>query len=207
MLIDGKFDGHDAVLRGLGVDPRTLYHASDAFDVRDALFDFSTEVNGTTRSTCSAETQFDKLERLFANPMGGNYCAFICGYPTDARAKMLGAELLKRCWDEGRASPDPVARRRRPLWYTLHNSYVNYEALREKNPSVLFISNVTDDSTPQKMERLRDLLEMFSGIPRVVMFGSAIDPVTLAATRLRYSITHPFMLKGKTVAVSILDGL
>lgn len=207
MFLDGKFDGYAGVLQQLGTDPRTLYHEKDAFELEGSFFEFQPAINGVQRATVSQEMQETSALKLLENPLAANYCAMICSYPTDVRAKLFGAELLKRCWEEGRSHPNPDIRKRRPHWITLYNSYLDYEALRKRNPTALFISNITDDTTPQKMERLRDVLELFSGIPRVVMCGSSIDPVTLAATRLRYAVTHPLMFKGKTVVVSILDGL
>lgn len=207
MYLDGKFDGCAEVLRQLGTDPRTLYHEKDAFELEGSFFEFQPTVSGVQRATISCESQEKNALKLMENPLGANYCAMVCSYPTDVRAKVFGAELLKRCWEAGRSHADLDIRKRRPLWYTLYNNYLDYDALKKRNPTALFISNITDDTTPQKMERLRDLLEMFSGIPRVVMVGSAVDPVTLAAQRLRYSITHPLMFKGKTVVVSLLDGL
>lgn len=207
MYLDGKFDGCAEVLRQLGTDPRTLYHEKDAFELEGSFFEFQPTVSGVQRATISCESQEKSALKLMENPLGANYCAMVCSYPTDVRAKVFGAELLKRCWEAGRNHADLDVRKRRPLWYTLYNNYLDYDALKKRNPTALFISNITDDTTPQKMERLRDLLEMFSGIPRVVMVGSAVDPVTLAAQRLRYSITHPLMFKGKTVVVSLLDGL
>ena len=204
MLIDGKFGtDHLEVLRGLGTDPRTLYGAKEEFDLESALLEFYTQIEGTTRKTMTVEDQYRLACSLLEDPFPERMCAFITGYPTDERAKMLGTHILKAAWKN---SPSGLPRRR-PLWITLYNNFLNYDKLKEKKPSALFISNVTDQCTSSKLERLRDLLEIFSDIPRVVMIGSATDPITFASTRLRYAITHPIAIGGKTMAVSIMDGL
>ena len=204
MLIDGKFGtDHLEVLRGLGTDPRTLYGAKEEFDLSSSLLEFSPQIEGTTRKTITVDDQYELARSLVEGPLQPRTCAFITGYPTDERAKMLGTHILKAAWS---SSPNALPRRR-PLWITMYNNFINYDKLKEKKPSALFISNVTDQCTNSKLERLRDLLELFSDIPRVVMIGSAVDPITFSATRLRYAITHPIAIGGKTMAVSIMDGL
>lgn len=204
MIIDGKFGTeHLEVLRGLGTDPRTLYGAKEEFDLSQSLLEFTTQLEGTTRKTVTAEDQYALAQSLVDGPMSPRTCAFITGYPTDERAKLFGTHVLKAAWEH---SPKSLPRRR-PLWITMYNNFINYDKLKDKKPSALFVSNITDMCTNSKLERLRDLLELFSDIPRVVMIGSAIDPITFASTRLRYAITHPIAIGGKTMAVSIMDGL
>lgn len=208
MLITGKHSSDvSRTLMGLGVDPTTLFHSSDEFELETSILQIKTSVSDTKDSIISIEQQVDLVRALLENPLDRRsyVCAISC-YPTDVRSKVLGSELMRAAW-EASSLLGAGLKRRRPMWITLTNRFYDYDALVAKNPCALFISNVTDDMTSQKFERLRDLLEVFSTIPRFVMMGSREDPLTLFANRIRYGVTYPIMLKGKSVPVSILDGM
>ena len=65
---------------------------------------------------------------------------------------------------------------------------MNYEIRRDNFPlSMLILSNFNTESTPLKVEKLRDILERYSNIPRIVVLGG-IDPFTFFATRLNYPL-------------------
>lgn len=206
MLIEGKF-GTDVsnMLKYLGADPRVLYGQNDAYDLSTSLMSFASEIAGTKRKTITAEQQYELAEALMDDPYAaGNTVCAISSYPTDERAKMFGAHLLNEAWMKANSAGQ--LERVRPIWISLFNQFLDYDKLKQRKPSAVFISNITDDSTNQKLERLRDILELYSNVPRFVMLGSAIDPVTFFATRLRYRVTHPFAIAGKTVAVSLMEG-
>lgn len=208
MQITGKHGSDVAhTLMGLGVDPTTLFHSTDEFELESSLLQIKTSVSDTKDTIISIEQQIDLVTALLENPLerSSYVCAISC-YPTDVRSKVLGSELMRAAW-EASTQLGAGTKRRRPMWITLTNRFYDYDALQAKNPCALFISNVTDDMTSQKFERLRDLLEVFSTIPRFVMMGSREDPLTLFANRIRYGVTYPIMLKGKSVPVSILDGM
>lgn len=207
MLITGKHSSDvSRTLMGLGVDPTTLFHTSDEFELETSILQIKTSVSDTKDTIISIEQQVDLVRALLENPLGRSYVCAISCYPTDVRSKVLGSELMRATW-EASSQLGAGTKRQRPMWITLTNRFYDYDALVAKKPCALFISNVTDDMTSQKFERLRDLLEVFSTIPRFVMLGSREDPLTLFANRIRYSVHYPIMLKGKSVPVSILDGM
>lgn len=208
MRIDGKFDGLSEVLKGLGVDPTTLYRANDAFDLtEEALMEYQTNGAGLKRRTVNVETQLKMAASLVDNPLESNHLAFIGSYPVDTRAKLLGAAICREAFLQTRNHESMSIRMKRPMWISLYNNFLNFDELKKKSPSMLFISNITEESTPQKLERLRDLLEMHANIPRVVMLGTNQDPLSFCTNRLRMSCTHAIMLRSRAVAVSLMTDM
>ena len=208
MKIDGKFEGLSEVLKGLGVDPTTLYRDNESFTLAaDALMEFQTTGAALKRRTFNVEAQMDMAMRLIENPLSGNHLAFIGSYPVDTRAKLLGATICREAFLASRNSLNAADRMRRPMWISLYNNFINMDSFKNKNPSMVLISNITEESTPQKLERLRDLLEFSAHVPRVVMMGTNQDPLSFCTNRLRLSCTHAIMLRSKAVAVSLMDDM
>lgn len=209
MKIDGKFDGLSEVLKGLGVDPTTLYRDNESFVLaEDSLLEFQTSGAALKRRTVNVESQLKMAHDLIANPLKSNYLAFIGSYPVDTRSKLLGATICREAFLASRSPDAPMAvRLKRPMWISLYNNFINMEKLQMKSPSLVLISNVTEESTPQKLERLRDILELYAHVPRIVMMGTNQDPLSFCTNRLRLSCTHAVMLKSKAVAVSLMDDM
>ena len=193
------------MLMSFGADPAALFHA-DSFTLETAVMQFSTSVRGLKRKTVSVERQLRWLQQMVADPFAP-YLSVINSYPTDERCKVVGANLMAHMIGAQKEHPVISRRTQKPLWIRVYNNYVDMAALRKHNPCAVFISNVTDDSTPQKMERVRDVLEMFNDVPRIVMMAGAQDPVTFCADRLRMGVSRPIQLGGKAIAVSIFEDL
>ena len=73
------------------------------------------------------------------------------------------------------------------------------ELLDEKtrrNISMLIIANVGLDSTPQKIGKVRDLLEKYDHIPRIVVVNGS-DPVTFFAEKIRMTMQFAVFLNSK----------
>lgn len=85
------------------------------------------------------------------------------------------------------------------LWHSL-SGYKN--TLLEEGTSetldLLIVTNVTAQSSPHRLEMLRDLLVKYADIPRIVVIGGE-DPVTFFATRLHFKLTHLFFHSGPLV--------
>ena len=71
-----------------------------------------------------------------------------------------------------------------------------------ENLDLLIVTNVTAQSSPHRLEMLRDLLVKYADIPRIVVIGGE-DPVTFFATRLHFKLTHLFFNSGALVKRSI----
>lgn len=91
--------------------------------------------------------------------------------PDDGKAKLLAAYLMQN------ALAHHSSYTALPLWVDLTSGFDNPLVKNKQNPSMLVINNVGMDSTPVKLEKLRDLLEVYSDIPRITII-TGTDPYT-----------------------------
>ena len=85
-----------------------------------------------------------------------------------------------------------------PLWHKVYGGYQDtlWDRHSDEKPSLLIISNVVDGAGNVKIEKTRDLLEMYSHIPRIVVMGGQ-DPLTFFGTKLYYPINAGLYLGPK----------
>lgn len=158
---------------------------------------------GFVLRSISVKKQINGIQKVMDNPLHGNYTMAIGSYPSDVRAKVLAANFMNRAID---AQMQGVQRGRAyPLWHPLMGN--QWDSLRDarepENMSMLIITNVGVDSSRTKLEKLRDLLEKFNNIPKIVVVNG-IDPVTFFAERVRLPLKYAFYLSAEQKA-SILD--
>jgi hypothetical protein len=132
----------------------------------------------------STTKQYRALQSVMENPLHGSYVLGISSFPSDARAKHVAQILMSRGIDAWMKHHKPG--RGLPLWHRVYGSFG--DSLRDAKtapemPSMLIISNINDASTPQKLEKVRDLLERYADIPRIVVSGGA-PPCNLFASKL-----------------------
>jgi len=96
----------------------------------------------------------------------------------------------------------------RPLWWSVYGG--RWDRLRDDESwrsslgrvGMLVVSNVADNSTNEKIEKVVDLLHLYCNVPRVVVVDGA-DPLEFAATRLRRRPNRVLFLsrRGRTLQV------
>ncbi len=121
-------------------------------------------------------------------------------FPSDLRAQQTALFLMNRAFDEHHTTTVRRIRRKSPpLWFRVHGSYnavsdvsiANMLKSTDHNssyPCYLVISNVDAGSSRGKLEKVKDLLDMFSDIPRILVVAPE-DPLTFFATRLHVRVT------------------
>lgn len=134
----------------------------------------------------SSARQLKGLAALMQNPFRGNYVVGISSFPSDLRAKHLAVTIMHHAIQHQRSMRTGKAL---PHWHRVFGGF--NDTLRDKMqvevPSMLIISNVNDQSSSFKLEKVRDLLEKFSNIPRIVVMGGQ-DPCSLFTQKLYYPI-------------------
>lgn len=105
----------------------------------------------------------------------------VAGNPDDLKAKLFAAYLM-----------DTHCRRYKmdcnPWWVNLNAGFDNPWVAKDRPmPSLVVITGLTDKSTNHKLEKARDILEMYPDVPRIVVIAGA-DPFTFLATRLHLPI-------------------
>jgi len=105
----------------------------------------------------------------------------VAGNPDDSKAKLFAAYLVnvhcKRL--QGDANP---------WWINLVGGFDNqWLDPQRPRPSMIVLTNLTPQSTSQKLEKARDILETYPDVPRIVVVAGA-DPLSFLATRLHVAV-------------------
>lgn len=130
--------------------------------------------------------QITYLKEIRTNPFKLPYLAVISSDPNDLKAKLMAAVIMEAALAKHMSSTTTFSKNP-PLWHTLIGGFDL--KLADEKPSLLIISNVTSDSTPHKIEKLRDLLETHHDIPRIVI-ATGTDPVSLMNSRVRLALNY-----------------
>ncbi|QZE60076.1 hypothetical protein pEaSNUABM35_00159 [Erwinia phage pEa_SNUABM_35] len=176
------FDFEPAVakqMQTLGVDPQLLFGKQEQFDVAEAAQDYKSISPYFKGKVVGKAKQLTHLARMIQDPFKADpRITVISSFPNDYRAKMAALSIFNA------AVEDSETTALKPRWVTLYGDRFDYEQLKSKRPSLLVLTNVTLDSTSYKIERLRDILEMFPKIPRIVVTGGSPDPLELFTKRI-----------------------
>lgn len=138
---------------------------------------FGVESQRLNERIIEPSVQRKSLEAYIEDPLRPSiYC--VSGNPDDVKAKYFAAYLVQ---EHIRVCPEP-----RVEWYPLYSGFNNPLVERDRNlgsPSLIVLTNLTPASTPQKLEKARDVLERFPDVPRIVVCAG-MDPLSFMATRL-----------------------
>ena len=174
-----------------GVDYANLLSSKAGFDLADSLVKIEPDIPRVIVRPLTVKRQYDIAINRLDNPLKGRYILGISSFPSDARAKHMAVMIMRN-------AISLIQRKNIKLDYPLwHKVYGNYkDELRDRpnlSISMLILSNITSDSTSTKLEKVRDLLERYSDIPRIVVL-SGTDPITFFANRLYSPLTASLYL-------------
>jgi hypothetical protein len=127
--------------------------------------------------------QLAYLRKSIERPGYGSWLMVIGSAGEDARARIAALAVMQSAMLASLSGSD------RPLWWPVYGG--RWDKLRDDEPwrtslgrvGLLVISNVAENSTPDKIEKVVDLLHMYSNIPRVLIVDG-VDPLEFAASRL-----------------------
>jgi len=173
----------EKALLSCGVPPADLPHTKERVDVLDSLTKYEVELPKMAIRLVSANRQATALQRVLSNPIRSHYTMGISSFPSDALAKHLAAYVMNEAIKAWRVKHRPG--RTLPKWHRVFGGLS--DPLRDKpleeTPSLLVLSNINEASSNYKLEKVRDLLERYSHIPKIVVLSGA-DPITFFATKL-----------------------
>lgn len=177
----------EKLLLSRGVPQADLIHGTTTVDVLASLTKYETSIPGVHAKLVSAQKQSRALESILSNPLRGSYTVCVNSFPSDLLAKNLATHIFSRGIDAWQKRHKPG--RGLPLWHRVFGGL--NDVLRDKQtddtPSLLIISNVNESSSAHKLEKVRDILEKYSHVPRIVV-SSGSDPITFFTTRLHYPL-------------------
>lgn len=185
LLIKHGFDkGREKLLLSRGVTYPDLMQRNNSINLEESLVKISADIPNMVSRTISKQKQLKAIEVLMTRPLRGSYAVGISSFPSDLKAKQLAVAVMNVAMLQY-AKSHRKAGRGMPLWHKVYGGLG--DPLRDKSnvetPSLLIISNINSTSTGYKLEKVRDLLEKYAQIPRIVITGGE-DPITLFATKL-----------------------
>jgi hypothetical protein len=197
-----RFDSERVkTLKNQGVDGSALQVMRSPFLLDDALVSITPFVpkwlpEDYHLPKTSVKRQIDTCHRMLTNPLHGSPIIGIGSMATDDRAKFLAMSFMDSAIEQQRSGSHKG--RLLPVWHRVMGGYqddLRDEKVR-RNISMLIIANVGPDSTPQKIEKVRDLLEKYDHIPRIVVVNGA-DPVSFFAEKIRMTMQFALFLNSK----------
>lgn len=173
--------------------PRNFW-TTKSFTLASVVRSFTSDVEGLKPVSLSAKEQITEYTKLIKKPLRMPLIYCIASKPNDQIAKVLGAMVMAHAtavYSEKSSKAPQI--KEHPLWHTVTGSFG--DSLLDKrntaNPSMLILSNIMATSTNQKLEKVRDLLETYSAIPRIVLVAG-MDPITFFNTKLMYPLNGAF---------------
>lgn len=127
------------------------------------------------------QVQLDSLQRFKENPATPVYYG-VGGSPDDNKAKYFAAYLS---YIHYTSVSNPSV-----LWQPMYGGFSNplLESSEYKSaPTMLVLYNLATCATSVKLDKLRDILDKFSDIPRVVV-NAGLDPISFASVKLNVPI-------------------
>jgi hypothetical protein len=195
------------LLLACGLDRLVLANKRHNYNLEENVASFKPSVSGVKTRNIGEPKQLDYYNRIMLNPLKGNGTYVLNSFPTDLRAKQLAAVIMnKSITDHNDISNKFRKGRNLPMWIKL----VGYggpdliKQIREVNPCALFISNINDESTPHKIEKLRDILEVFDNIPKYIITAGQ-DPLTFFARKLFYPVSGAIRVGSANKVSNILE--
>lgn len=154
------------------------------FDVQDRLVRISADIERLSVRNISPERQAAKLKNVYESVLDTNYILVINSFPSDTVAKHLALSLMYQAYYmflKKKAMPRYSKRMLTPpLWHRVYNTYRSPLIDEKQNPCMLVLSNIVDESTPLKFDKVRDLLDAYDDVPRILV-AAPTDPVTFCA--------------------------
>jgi hypothetical protein len=179
-------------LGSCGVRYNDIMAKSDSLDVESALETIKPEVFRVISKTVNVAKQYKVVEHLLENieKYKGVFC--ISSFPSDERAKFLTTSIIENLLLRRAKSKKSLSK---PLWHRIYGGFK--DELRDKHidkPSLLVLSNIDCSSNSSvKIEKIRDILEKFEGIPIIVVLAGP-DPLSFFGNVLHYPLRAGIML-------------
>lgn len=182
----------EKLLVSRGVPQADFIHGKERFDVLDNIVKYEVELYGMPTKVLTVSKQIKGLATVCANPMR-NYVMGISSFPSDALAKHLAIHIFNQAMIAWQHRHKPG--RTMPVWHRVFGGL--NDTLRDKpideNPSLLVISNVNEASSAYKLEKVRDIIEKYSHVPRIVVMSGS-DPITFFSKKMYAPINVGLML-------------
>jgi hypothetical protein len=189
-----------------GLDRLVLQSAKNNFILDDAVQPFKPSVAETKARAVGEVKQISDMHKLIDNPLKRKGVSVINAFPTDLRSKMLAANIMYYATEDYK---NMTAKERRgksaPMWIRLLGGFSqDLQKIKAENPCMIILSNVSEQSSSSKLEKLRDCLDMFDDIPRIVV-TAGIDPLTFMMKHVYYPVSSSIRIGSAAKINSLMD--
>lgn len=140
--------------------------------------------------------QIRMFKKMIKHPIGKPALFCISSNPTDTEAKYAAAYLLSQAIEKYQQfqKNGEMSTAAFPRWHILNGTYQDWYREHKRNVSFLVLSNVLHDSSEAKIEKLRDLIEIYADIPKVIVTATQ-DPITFCTEKLHVRLTGAMYLR------------
>lgn len=178
------------ILEKCGVPRSSFLRAGSKINLEESVHGIAAELHKTKLRKISVSKQIRTFEKIMENPLWGSYLYVISSFPSDLRAKQIALSILHKAHEkyyQKKANNKILMKRSTPVWHNVMGGFKDTYLERDlaHPPALMVLSNVVEDSSQTKFEKLRDLLAMYENIP-IIVVTSALDPVTLMLGKLRH---------------------
>lgn len=207
-MIKTKFDTTEQnVLKALGADASIFGHTAP-MDLSKCLIEFKPNLDYMVCKVKSIADQEEALLKWLEEPLKQKGMLVINSYPSDIRSKIVAANIILRSMlDHRKADANIRSKYDSPEWHRLYGGYASkFRDNRATKPRLLVLSNIVETSTPQKLEKLRDILDKYSDVPTVLAISTKTDPISFISKTLHLPIKSAVYIGADRMVVrSLLD--
>lgn len=152
-------DAKEARLLRISGVPGYLFSERDVS--LDRLVTYTSTTEGLKPKRVTKEEQLEDLAEVEDDPLHNPYIMCICSEPNDLAAKVVAARVMLEI----------QRRREMAYWHTVIGGY--RDDLRDDRKTyrrydAIVLSNISANDSDLKIEKLRDILELYSDRPRIV---------------------------------------
>lgn len=180
--------------------PQQLF--STAMLVSKYLTTFGYENRAGKYVSINASRQLKTFDLIMKNPLAKPYTLVIGSSDYDKLAQCVALAIYKKVMTYYHTHFQDIGNHNQPLWYPVYGS--RHDRLRDDknfrysagNPLLLVIDNFPRNATPEKTEKVRDLLDMYNNTPKIVIAAGA-DPFEVAQKYLYLQPTYMLYVQKK----------
>ena len=147
-----------------------------SFDIKSAIAPIEYEKN-----FISTDTQLKWLKEILEKCPSKNFNYAIAGEFDNSKAKIIASLVCLSYYNKNMGT---ITTEKMPYWHSIYGGM--HDKLRDKDTirtGLLVIDNIAANSTDNKLEKVRDALEKYEGIPKIVIL-SGINPLKFAREKL-----------------------
>ncbi len=183
------------ILGANGVHYQDYLHKTERLDVEESLEVIKPEVYRVIPRPVSTAKQYKVAEHLLEKAEKGTGAYGVGSFATDERARHFAVQVMANVIKRQQKS---LRTKGYPLWHRVYGGFK--DELRDRKPdpipSLIILSNITPQCTNVKLEKIRDILEKYDSVPRIVVC-TGVDPITFFGNYLHYPMRGSIWLGPK----------